>query len=173
MKFFTKPQSCDLFVVVMFSFLFIHSCFSYSHSTKSIVGPSFFNDDHGVGLHGNKCPLGTYHEDGQCHSCPRGTYGDSNDFTSELQCKHCPAGTYRDQVGGRRVEDCLPCPAGTYGVLEGLVSPTCTDYCPKGKYSLEEGLTKDYECKTCPDKYFNWQCRDNKKRQAKFLSINQ
>lgn len=145
-----------------------------SKEEKTVVGPSFLNEELIGGVQGKQCSRGYWREDDvQCKPCPRGTYGDSNDLTSSSQCTKCPKGTFRDMVGGTSEADCLPCPSGTYGELTGVTTSQCSGYCAKGRYSLKEGLTTAASCDTCPAGYFNWQCRSNKSRQAKYYTLGQ
>ncbi len=62
------------------------------------------------------CSKGTYSIDGDCKSCPEGSYSDS---TGASICKPCPAGYYSDILGADSSLFCKPCPNQTFNTEEG------------------------------------------------------
>lgn len=62
--------------------------------------------------------LGTFNtmigaiDEGNCTSCPPGTYSMEVARTTATDCQKCPAGTYRFYSKGTSASMCLACPAG-------------------------------------------------------------
>jgi hypothetical protein len=72
------------------------------------------------------CSKGTYHRNGKCDICPKGSYSDKTDSES---CSLCRAGYFSDIIGAETSKTCKPCPAGYFTNREG--ESMCLE-CPAG-----------------------------------------
>ena len=70
------------------------------------------------------CSKGSYRENGECVSCPRGTYKAD---TGDHPCTLCPPGHENPQTGADQSEFCVLCARGFYNSDWG--SPYCYE-CP-------------------------------------------
>jgi len=110
------------------------------------------------------CPRGKYRSStsgqrhGECISCPRGRYGETEGLTTASCTSKCPMGKYNDRLGARTEDDCFYCPPGRYGSSEGLKTEDCSGWCPSGTYNSLYGLTTADDCIDCPTGYRGWQC---------------
>ena len=90
----------------------------------------------------DRCPPGSYCNNGVKTPCPPGRYGTPRDAerASEAVCIACPVSTYGARAGEQNVTACLDCPAGRYGLQVGLSNTTgkvadfCPEACPAGQY---------------------------------------
>ena len=117
----------------------------------------------------SKCKPGQYKDEGNCISCPKGTFQDES---GKLNCWKCNDGYYSDVKGSTKCQPCpkghwcdkndkgkrpIPCPKGTQQHQSG--KSFCWN-CNEGYYSDQKG---SLYCTACPKG--NW-CDKNDKGKA-------
>jgi hypothetical protein len=93
------------------------------------------------------CLPGKYSKQGNCASCPAGTYSAHLAASSSLVCNLCVAGKFSSQVGATSQIFCQNCEVGYY---QDQYGQTTCEPCPKNEYGIASGASSRSECQQCP-----------------------